>query len=370
MFRTIKIKLDGSNDLAQTARMFNAACQMAVDWGYDNKDYNKTRINRATYNTIRETYPTLPSALVQTARDVASDMLKRSKFKYRPIKKENGSIRYDSRTMKVFLESGYCKLTTAFGRMTYTFQLAKYYNGFKAWKVLNGQLIVAHNCCYLHVQVQCDNPPLRNGDRRLGIDRGITNIAVCSDNTIYNSKKLKNTKGRYQFLKSKLMSVGTQSAKKHLRKLAGRERRFVKDVNHCISKEIAHKDFDVFCIEDLKGIKSRSKGRKFNRLMGNWSFSQLGDFLNYKAAQMGKSVIKVNPQYTSQTCSRCGHREKSNRNGSTFKCKSCGFEINADINAARNIATFSRAVSGRVQSITQTSPVLLDGKPTIEMVGS
>lgn len=358
MFRTVNIKIDKSNDLIQTARMFNEACQIAINWGFENKQYNKTRINKATYHIIRDKFPQLPSALVQTARDVASDMLKRSKFKYRPIKKMFGAVRYDSRTAGIFLESGYCKLTTAFGRMRYDFKLADYYDDVKSWQVQNAQLIISDKACYLNVQVKCEAPEKVDGDTRLGIDRGITNIAVCSDNTFYNSKKHRNVKGRYQFLKSMLQSKGTQSAKRHLRKLAGRERRFVKDTNHCISKNIVKKPFDIFCIEDLTNIPRSGKGKKFNKKLGSWSPTELETFITYKSERVGKTIVRVNPRYTSQTCSKCGHRERNNRHGSIFKCKKCGFQLNADLNASRNIATFSRVEYGRVRSITQSSSVV------------
>ena len=63
MYRTIKIKLDKSNELIQTARIWNAACQDVIDYGFAAHDYNKTRLNKATYKDLREKYSTLPSAL-------------------------------------------------------------------------------------------------------------------------------------------------------------------------------------------------------------------------------------------------------------------------------------------------------------------
>ncbi len=44
---------------------------------------------------------------------------------------------------------------------------------------------------------------------------------------------------------------------------------------------------------------------------------------------------------TSQTCSKCGHVSRSNRKGKQFKCVHCGFSLDADLNASRNIAIFS-----------------------------
>jgi putative transposase len=78
-----------------------------------------------------------------------------------------------------------------------------------------------------------------------------------------------------------------------------------------------------------------------------WSFAQLRSIIEYKAATIGKKVVAIDPRYTSP-CSRCGFKKKENRSGRTFKCKSCGFQIDADLNASRNIATFSRSDRSRL----------------------
>ena len=71
----------------------------------------------------------------------------------------------------------------------------------------------------------------------------------------------------------------------------------------------------------------------------------LGAFLTYKARRAGVPLVQVDPRYTSQTCNRCGHRDKRNRpDQETFICRSCGVVAHADHNAARNIA--QRGVEG------------------------
>lgn len=72
-------------------------------------------------------------------------------------------------------------------------------------------------------------------------------------------------------------------------------------------------------------------------MLGSWSYGELLTLLTYKAENIGKRVVQVNPSYTSQKCSKCGHIDRNNRKGLRFKCKQCGFELNADLNAARNI---------------------------------
>jgi transposase len=69
-----------------------------------------------------------------------------------------------------------------------------------------------------------------------------------------------------------------------------------------------------------------------------WGCAQLGAFILYKAHLARVMVELVSPRHTSQTCSECGHRERSNRKSqSEFRCQACGHEAHADANAARNI---------------------------------
>ena len=194
-------------------------------------------------------------------------------------------------------------------------------------------------------------------DTVLGIDRGIVNIAVTSNNKFFNSKPIKNVRAKYAYLRSKLQSKGTKSAKKLLRNISRKEERFVSDVNHCISKEIAAMPFDMFAIEDLNSIRvqSRTRGVEFTRKLNNWSFYQLEQFLRYKAEAACKSVVTIDPRYTSQKCSNCGHIYKGNRKGHSFKCVKCGFQIHADLNAARNIANLGKS---EVSRLTVTQPYI------------
>jgi transposase len=74
--------------------------------------------------------------------------------------------------------------------------------------------------------------------------------------------------------------------------------------------------------------------------------------LEHKAA--GR-VAKINPAYTSQTCSVCGHCAPGNRESqAVFRCVACGHQANADVNAAANIAA-GRAVSARRETPVRVS---------------
>jgi predicted transposase len=69
MFRTVKVALPLDTALVQTALAFNEACQTVLNYGSQQRTFNKNILNKATYHEIRGSVPILPSALVQTARD-------------------------------------------------------------------------------------------------------------------------------------------------------------------------------------------------------------------------------------------------------------------------------------------------------------
>jgi putative transposase len=92
-------------------------------------------------------------------------------------------------------------------------------------------------------------------------------------------------------------------------------------------------------LEDLKNLKHKSKlSTKFMNKMQRWSYPQVISKLGSLSEMNGIHFTKVNPAYTSQTCSKCGCVDKDSRQGESFKCLHCGNKIDADLNASINIA--------------------------------
>lgn len=266
-------------------------------------------------------------------------MFKRGRCKVLPTKKQM-QVRYDRRTFKFYPERKYISLSTTAGRLNFGVNVYDYCKQYLNGTYTNAQLLIKNRKAFLNVQCKLpDVPSIVNVEfaKVLGIDRGIMNIVACSDNSFVNSRHLRAVKGRYQYQKAKLQSLGTASAKRKLKRLAGAERRFALGVNHVIAKKLVQKPYDVFAVEALKVGPHKGRGRKLNRMLGMWSYSKLLTLLTYKAENIGKRVVQVNPSYTSQRCSECGYTDRNNRRGLQFKCKQCGFELNADLNAARNI---------------------------------
>jgi IS605 OrfB family transposase len=358
MFRTIKLKLPYDGSLVKTAKQFKDAMQIVLDYGFEDKAFNKNKLNKGTYKMVRETIPTLPSALVQTARDVASESLKSTKLGKR-IKGASLSVRYDKRTFKFYPDPHTISLTTLQGRLVYPVAHSPLIDKYRG-EYTNAQLAIneGRQKIFMMVQVEIsDKEVVKKEDVKVvGIDRGIKNIAVLSNNMFFNSKHLREVKGRYQYLKRRLQHSGTRSAKSKLKDIAGRERRFVRDINHTISKNIVSLPCDVIALEALESAKmlKSGPGKKFRKNLGSWSPAELQKFIEYKAKDVGKNVIYVNPKYTSQKCSRCGYINKNNRHGSVFKCKNCGFELNADLNAYRNTEVLGKSEYFRLLSTSQS----------------
>jgi IS605 OrfB family transposase len=177
----------------------------------------------------------------------------------------------------------------------------------------------------------------------IGVDKGIVNIATTSDNDVFSGKQIDTVRERYAKLRQSLQKTGTKSAKKHLKKIAKKQSRFQKDINHCISNQIVAKAKGterVIALENLKGIRSRQTVRKIDRQrFGNWAFAQLDSFISYKASLAGVPVFFVDPYNTSRKCPICYTVNKSNRKSQNlFSCCNCNFTANADFVGAVNIA--------------------------------
>jgi putative transposase len=229
---------------------------------------------------------------------------------------------------------------------------------------------------YLIATIDLPDQPVHTGahlqtaDGWIGVDLGVENIAVTSDRPMarelmatYGANapdgragrgSVKNRRARNRELRQKLQKKNTKSTKRLLRKRARREARFATDVNHQISKRIvaeAERTGRGIAVEELTGIRERVRLRKPQRAIhASWAFAQLGAFLTYKAARAGVPLVQVDPAYTSQRCTHCGHIDKSNRTSQAeFVCRVCGFTAeHADILGADNIAL--RAANSWAQS--------------------
>lgn len=366
MLRTFKQEIipEDPNIMLRTMELYSLVFNEHIKWSKDNNSRSKSKAHKELYLILREKYPELPSPFIQTARDNALEAIKQTKNR-RNIKKQTLSIRYDRRTSNLIKKKGYITLSSVGKRQKISYNIPDFFKPiYENWKFKAAQMTYNKGRFYLSMIFFTETPIKSLGDSVLGIDRGIYNIVSLSDGTNITGREIRKQKRKYLYNKRKLQSKGNPSAKRKLKLVGNKESRFTIDKNHCISKKIVNLDYDVFVLENLKGIRNRRKGKKINKWLSNWSFFQLQSFLEYKAEAKGKSVVYISPEFTSQTCSVCGYIDKENRNKSIFQCTKCNHKENADINAAKNIKhkfIFKQELeAGGSQSTNHISCVPLD----------
>jgi len=186
-----------------------------------------------------------------------------------------------------------------------------------------------------------------NGGPAVGIDLGVAKLATLSDGTVYKNpralkrghKKIK--RRQKELARKQRRSQNRRKAKRKLARAYARVRHVRQDALHKITTAIA-KSHGMVVIEDLKVSNMTRKGgsrkRRLNRVLQDAALGAVCRMLEYKGKLYGCEVVAVNPAYTSQRCSACGHTEKANRpSQAKFLCVACGHKANADLNAAINI---------------------------------
>lgn len=204
----------------------------------------------------------------------------------------------------------------------------------------------------------------------LGIDRGVVISFACSDGTSYtlpaeDSAELRRL--QRHLARQKKGSGRRKRTKLRIAKVRARDGRRRKDAIEKATTDLARR-CDFFRIEDLQtsamtrsakgsvvepGKNVRQKaGLNRSILKSGWAVfaTRLEDKAPYR-------VERVNPAFTSQRCAACGHVAPENRKSqAVFRCGSCGNTVNADLNAARNIAA-GHAVTARGGMVQRGQPM-------------
>lgn len=337
---TIKAKLVVTDEVAaelkSTMIEFNKACNTLSELAYQKNLHRKYDIHHEGYDLIRKE-TSLPSqhvinAIAKVGAAYVRDESKWHKFKH------YSSVRYDARTMKIGQDAYTVALTVCpKGRVTGHLKMSNAMRQrLNKADVGSAELIVRNDEFYLHFSITEPSPETDSSGGSLGIDLGVNRTAVGSNGKFYNAKKIRHKKACLKRTRRSLQANGSKSAKRTLMRVSGRERRFVADVNHCISKQVvadAKAGKQRIVLEDLKHIRENGKAK----CVHDWGFAQLQFQIEYKAKQAGVEVVYIEPRYTSQTCSRCLHIGRR-LNQSSFHCLNCGLQINADLNGAKSIA--------------------------------
>ncbi|MBN1679931.1 MAG: transposase [Anaerolineae bacterium] len=355
--------------LKQTLEQANAACNFISARAFEAQTFHRYGMQKLTYYDAKGRFGLSAQMVIRCLAKVADAY--RLDHKVQRVFKPRGSIAYDDRILSWKVERREVSIWTLDGRQTISFGAGERQLELLAARQGETDLVFWNGMFFLLATCEIPEPEPRDVDTALGVDLGVTHIATTSDGDMHTNDVIEANRQRQQKLRSELQARGSLSAKRHLRKLAGRQRRFQKDINHQISKclvETAQRTNRAITLEDLTGIRTRTRARGAAQRArhSNWSFAQLRQFIDYKARLAGVPIILVDPKYTSQQCAACGHTEKANRRSQTeFLCVSCGHQAHADVNAAINIAHRAEVMPPIVSDATASAGAAPETSPQL-----
>ena len=339
--------------LHDTMKAYSNACNYVSDYIYKTHNLSRYSVQEDTYYQVRESYGLRSQMAVSCVRTVIA--------KYRTIlENQNEWIKPNfkipqldlawNRDYSLNTKNDTFSVNTLNGRIKVKFYKGGYENYFSSnCKFGTAKLVFKHDKFFLHIPVtyEIDKLAMSDVSNVVGVDRGIRFIATTYDSngktTFYDGNDIKQKRGHYKALRKQLQQVHTPSSRRRIKAIGQRENRWMQDVNHCISKALvtSNPQGTLFVLEDLTGVRAATeKVMVKNRYVSvSWSYYDLEQKLTYKALKNHQLVEKVNPAYTSQTCPKCGHTEKSNRDkhNHLFYCKNCGYKSNDDRIGAMNL---------------------------------
>ena len=348
--RTIACKLvptlEQRTELDATLVAFADACNFIADVARQLHSSNKVKVQHACYAEVRSRFGLSANLAIRAIARVCAALKVKTKAHatFAPT-----SIDYDQRIFSFREWDWTFSLTLLNSRERLETALGDYQKGrLKGHTPTSATLVKRRDgTFFLHVQLKSTPPLPHTPTGTLGVDLGRRRVAVDSDGKPYEATQVQRLRAHYPKVRRSLQCKGTKEARRLLKRLSGRETRHMRAINHTISKQLvetARATQRQIALEDLEGIRQRTQVHKPQRYHHHsWAFYQLRQFVAYEAASAGVPVVLVDPAYTSKTCHRCGHR--GHRSGLKFACTRCNVVMDADWNAAMNIAAAGAAVT-------------------------
>ena len=350
----LQVPIELRPEIDRTLQGFADACNLILAVAKRDNCWNTTQLHHKVYKPVREATGLKANHVCQAIRRVIGNAKAVKQIhKFRPT-----SINLDVRTFQYIEELQTVGVTLMCGRVKFKLSIGNY-----QLALLKGQSPTAATLnktkrgdYYINICVHLPTNPTGKTPKVIGVDLGRREIATTSTGNSWSGKQIQAIRDRYSQVRANVQRKRTRNSRRLLRRLSGREQRFQKWLNHNISKQLVQEAKQLnaaLAFEDLTGIRDslneKPRNKTERRRTNNWAFYQLRLLVNYKAVIAGVPVVFVPPAYTSQTCSRCGHihpvKGKSYRNGKVFKCGHCGWEHDADVNAAMNIAVLGMCAS-------------------------
>lgn len=384
--KTMKLRIHpdaaASKQLAALTKRYAEACNLVSQYAFDHGVMTDSNaLQRALYYDVRDQFGLKSQLTCSVMKTVAAryktvkEQLRMNPYKYED---EDGNKVYIQRTLEwlwkpiqfrrpqadlargrdySFATEGsktLLSLNTLDKRVEVSFDAPKvfkeYFKG--GWKFGTGKLVQLKGNWYFHIPMtkKAEEYDISTTKHIVGIDRGLRFLSTSYDETgktaFVDGHAIMRKRDTFQTVRSQLQAKGTKSAKRALKRISGRENRWMTDVNHRLTKTLVQKygPNTLFVLEDLTGASfdedtlshRNKKGRKQLR---TWAFYQYEQFLTYKAHAAGSKVVKFQSDYTSQRCPKCGriHKENRKHNRHEYICDCCGYRSNDDRIAAMNI---------------------------------
>ncbi len=195
---------------------------------------------------------------------------------------------------------------------------------------------------YVCFSCECAEPvPLPETGQLVGIDVGLKTFATLSDGQeIANPRFFRGEEQALAKVQRRLSKEekGTPERARRRKVVARVHERIAwrrSDFTHQHSRRIVNA-FDLVAVEDL-AVNRMTHNHCLAKSIQDAAWSQFADLLSYKAAWAGRRYVAVNPAYTSQDCSQCGHRQPLSLSDRTYTCPCCGVVLDRDFNASLNI---------------------------------
>lgn len=345
-----KLIFDSEEDKQHLLEVFSAHRDI---WNYlsdftfkDNQLLSKLSgriLHDLTYYKCKDKFPESPSQIIIRAREDVISTFKTLKTNHHlkdlessPIK-ENFSIRLDKRLFT--LKGNTIKITTCHKPVKCEFSMyEKLQELFSKHKMCDPLIFVRDNEIYLSITFN-DFIPESVPNYCIGVDLGMKRIAVTSEGVVINGNEFLKQKRKIRYIKSYLKRAKkvnqSESARKHLNKVKRKEQNVSKNHIHGFVNEVLKTKANTIVIEDLSGIKSKDKGKRFNNRVSQIPFFMFKQIVTYKAQALGKRVETVNPAFTSKDDFR--GIERGERKGCRYYT-SDNLVFDADLNASINIA--------------------------------
>ncbi len=195
---------------------------------------------------------------------------------------------------------------------------------------------------YITITVEKEDTPfIPNNKPKVGMDLGISQYAVLSDNTTYQNIRINKHQRNHMGVMQQNISRkkrGSHNRKKAVCRFAKYSEyisRVREDYLHKLSHNLVN-SYSFIAYEELK-IANMMKNHHLARSIGEETWGNFTQMLQYKAESAGCVAVGANPKNTSKTCSDCGNIQEISLSERTFNCKSCGMSKDRDLNASMNI---------------------------------